>query len=123
MHLQADADAAFADGIAVRSSNPERALEHFRTALDFYERANFRIEMPAIYLECARVERATSHLAEARADIAKGLGILETERTRLRDSDLRATLFASGDDLFATGVDLALASGDERSAFDLSDAH
>src|SRR5258706_2807535 len=66
MRLQADADTAVADGIAIRSSNPSRALEHFRTALGCYERANVRIEMPAIYLECSRVERA-SRLADARA--------------------------------------------------------
>jgi tetratricopeptide (TPR) repeat protein len=122
MRLQADADAAFANGVAERKSNPGRALEHFRTALGFYERANFRIEMPDIYLECARIEQAESRIADARADIGKGLAILEAERTRLKDADLRSTLFASADDLFATGVDLALAAGDERSAFELSDA-
>ena len=122
MRLQADADAAFANGVAERESNPGRALEHFRTALGFYERANFRVEMPDIYLECARLEQAASRTADARADVGKGLAILEVERTRLKDTDLRSTLFASADDLFATGVELALAAGDDRSAFELSDA-
>ncbi|MEY2549688.1 MAG: hypothetical protein QOD64_2270 [Verrucomicrobiota bacterium] len=121
MRLQADADAAFATGITLRSSNPARALGQFRNALAFYERANFRVEMPDIYLACARLERLTS-LAEARTDVDKGLAILEAERARLKETDLRATLFASSDDLFAAGVDLALAAGDERSAFELSDA-
>jgi tetratricopeptide (TPR) repeat protein len=121
MRLQADADAAFASGVALRSKDPGRALEYFRAALGFYDRANFRVEMPDIYLACAQLERAVS-LADARADVDKGLSILEAERARLKDTDLRATLFASSDDLFATGVDLALAAGDERTAFDLSDA-
>lgn len=118
---QAEADVACAEGMLLRKSDPVKACARLAVGLRFFERSEFRIMMPRIHLERARVLRAMGRIAEARADLAAGIAILDEERVKLRELDQRATLFADADPLFAEAVDLALADGDDVAAFEITE--
>ena len=122
MRAQAEAEIAFAEGIASARDQPHEAVDRFGEALSYYDRAGYRVELPRIYLERARAERGIGRVTEARADVAAGILVLESERERVRDLDLRETLFAGADELFAEGIDLALDAGERETAFAIAEA-
>jgi len=120
---RAEANLIFVDGLAHRADDPRGAAARFTTALDYFQRVERRVEMPAIYLALANTQDALGDVAAARANLEAGMAVVESERRQVFDPNQRATLMAGSKDLFAKAVELAMRTGDVQAAFTLSERH
>lgn len=121
MRARAEADLAFAEGLARADRQPQQALASFDHAIEFHKRAGRRVEIPRIYLERAKVARRTVGITQARQDLKLGLQVVAEERAALRDLDQRASLVSAAEELFENAIDLAITDRDVDAAFRLAE--
>ncbi|HUR82985.1 MAG TPA: CHAT domain-containing protein, partial [Thermoanaerobaculia bacterium] len=110
------ADIAGVTGSIVRRSAPERALPFLSEAIAFQERAGRSVLLPQLHLERGRAYRGANRLKEAEREFDHGIRLLETQRVRTRDPELRGSIFDDSGDLFREAVAAAVARGDGRAA-------
>lgn len=101
LHLTAP---AMADELLTRAIAYESTLGHPST-------------LPGLLLQRARARRGAENLAGARDDVEQGIEQMERHRESLPPGAARWGAFHAAEELFEEAVDLALAAGDEESAF------
>jgi CHAT domain-containing protein len=114
-----EANLAFVDGLLLGAHDARSAIARFTDALNFFEKADRRVEVPRIYLERATVLDGVGDIAGARRDLDAGIAFVETERRQIHEPGQRATLLSASDALFEKAISLALQAGEREAAFDL----
>jgi CHAT domain-containing protein/Tfp pilus assembly protein PilF len=99
----------------------EQGLQISRDIRNRFLEANFQYEL-------ARVDQDENRFEDARRSVEAAIEIIESNRTRISTSDLRASFFASKQEFYAFEIDLLMRSyaqnhdqQDVVSAFDLSE--
>ena len=95
-------------GEILTSEQPERARESFQAALKLFRAAEEKEAETETLYGLAKLERAQSNTAAARAHIEASLALAESLRTKVGSHDLRALFFANKQDYFETYIDLLM---------------
>lgn len=120
-----DADArqkllADIDGIEGRltaTSNPAAGIARLTASIDFQQHVGRAFALPDLYLDRGRAHLALGDRDSALEDFERGITSLETQRSRIRDYELRAGVFDDARALFAEAVDASLRTGNVARAF------
>ncbi|HJQ41197.1 MAG TPA: CHAT domain-containing protein [Thermoanaerobaculia bacterium] len=102
------------EGRMLTASDPADAAARITESIDFQLRAGRAFALPELYLARGRARAKP----EALADFRRGIEILESQRMRVRDYQLRAGFLDDPRDLFAAAVDASIDVGDVDGAFE-----
>lgn len=103
-----------------RDMRPGEALTQIDRAIAYYDETAPAF-LPTLLLDRARIHRQRGDDASARRDLERGIELLETNRTSVRDLSQRAMMFASSRGLFQEAIADALQRNDVAAAFNLSE--
>ncbi len=90
------------------SKEPQKALDYYGKALPIWRAVGDRNGEAAALYGMARAESDLGNLSRARELTESALAIINTIRTRVASPDLRASYFASVQDLFKLHIDLLM---------------
>lgn len=101
---------------------PQQALEYYEKALPIWRAVGDRNGEVAALYGMARAESDLDHVDRARAQTDAALAIINTLRTKVDSRDLRASYFASVQDLYKLHIDLLmrLHRGQPNAGFDVA---
>jgi CHAT domain-containing protein len=111
------ADIVGVEGRFLTTSDPAAAVERLSESIEFQRRGGRAFILPELYLERGRAEYARGGSEAALVDFDRGIALLERQRSRVRDYELRDGLFNNARDLFAEAVAASLDRRDPRGAF------
>jgi CHAT domain-containing protein len=104
----------------VMTSQPLEVMASARRALEYFEGLEPG-EVPLLHGLCARAARQLGDLDEAGRELHLAIDAFEQRRLTLEDADARANYFDEGWTLYAELVDLRLAQGRWREAFETAE--
>ena len=90
------------------SREPQKSLEYYGKALPIWRTVGDRNGEVAALFGMARAETKLDHLLEASKQTEAALTIINTLRTKVASRDLRASYFASVQDLYKLHIDLLM---------------
>jgi tetratricopeptide (TPR) repeat protein len=98
----------------------QRAVERFNQALSIFRLVSDRSGESTTLLWIARVEQKLGNLPQARQVIEQAVGLIESLRANIASQELRASYFASQQDIFETYIDVLMQAHkqDPAAAFD-----
>src|SRR5262249_12695575 len=86
----------------------QKALEKLNESLPLRRAIGDRNGEATTLLGIARVEQKRGNLTQARQDIERAIGLIESIRTNVVGQELRASYFASRQELFETYIDVLM---------------
>lgn len=110
-------DIAAVEGALIRSRSPARAVSLLSSAIAFQQTARRAALLPQLFLERGHAFQQMGRVREAENDFANGIAVLEKQRKRTSDPDLRWTIFDDAGELFPEAVAAAIRLNDPRAAF------
>jgi CHAT domain-containing protein len=111
------ADIAGARGALARGHDPSRAIGELTRAITYQEQAGRELPLPQLYLERARAHVALGSVAEALADLERGVRHLERQRSHVSDAGMRYGIFDDAHELFSDAVVIHLRGRNVAAAF------
>lgn len=120
LRANALAHVELAKGAAYAEADPHRAKESLSRAITDYHAANDFFSLPESYLLRARAELRLGNAEAARADLERGIGILERHAVRFAGAVVGTGVFDAGTMLYDEAIRLALDRGEEGAAFVLA---
>lgn len=111
-----------AEATVVRQRTPDVSLRLLDGVIGFYTSHKDNLWLPKAFLERARTRIRANDDTGALADLDAGIHELDSQRSSLRQSDVRATFYDTAPQLFSESIALHLRHGNVASAFAASDA-
>jgi tetratricopeptide (TPR) repeat protein len=106
-----------AEAIAVRDSDPRRAIELLDRAVAFSEQTRRRFVLPLFLLQRGRAWLAAGDEERAWQDFSTAMDELEAQRSAIAALSLRARMFDTAEELFDQAIALAARRGNAEDAF------
>jgi len=100
-------------------NNQQKAFEYFNQALTLAQSIGDKLGEAANRYQLARIARARGEFKEAQTQIETALNLVESARTKVTLTDVRATYFASRQDFYDFYIDLTM----QLFRADKNDAH
>jgi len=110
-------DIAGVEGRMIATSDPGSAIANLTPSIEFQQRAGRAFALPDLYLSRGRAHLALGARAAALADFESGIRVLEAQRSRIRDYELRTGVFDDARALFPEAVRASLSGEDVAGAF------
>lgn len=95
--------------LQMEQGNDQEALSSFETARTLKEQTGQVEDLARIQYDRARIYRRLYRLEDARAEIEKTIGIIETQRLRITKFDSRAQYFASVHEYYSLYIQVLMA--------------
>jgi len=111
-------DIAGVEGRILSVSAPDQAIIRITESIDYQARSGRAFALPGLYLERGRAKLALGADAKALSDFEHGIAMLEVQRTRVFDYELRAGLLDHPRELFREAVSLLIRNGDVERAWE-----
>lgn len=111
------ADIAGVEGRMSAASDPATAIARLTPSIEFQQRAGRAFALPDLYLSRGRAHLAFGARASALADFESGIRVLEAQRSRISDYELRTGVFDDARALFPEAVRASLDGEDVAGAF------
>jgi CHAT domain-containing protein len=112
------ADIMALEGRILTASNPAAGAARITESIAFQRRTGREFPLPELYLARGRAYLAAGDPDAALADFEKGIRMLESQRGRVRDYQLRSGVFDDARELFVEAVSASLQFDDLRRAFE-----
>ena len=99
------------------STPPAQAESLLNEAIEYQATQSDPLKLPGLFLQRARARRKMGNVADAMADIRRGIAELERGRKSLPAGEARWGAFHAAEELFDEGIDLAISLNDAEAAF------
>jgi len=96
---------------------PAEAESLLSEAIEYQATQSDQLKLPGLFLQRARARRKMGNVADAMADIKRGIAELERGRKSLPAGEARWGAFHAAEELFDEGIDLAISLNDADAAF------
>jgi tetratricopeptide (TPR) repeat protein len=117
LRTRAMIDADFAMGVAMLSTDPERARTHLTKSIEGYQSIERALFLPEPYLLRARAALAMGAQDEALRDVERGVAELERHRIHFAESVTGLGIFDAGRELYQIAIRMSADRDDAAAAF------